>query len=62
MAFGGIARDVVNGMSTRNVFGRGLSGPATGYSLVYSVEIVLLVITLVSMIPLIRRLPQRVTA
>ena len=62
VAFGGIARDVVNGMSTRNVFGRGLSGPATGYSLVYSVEIVLLVITLVSMVPLIRRLPQRVTA
>lgn len=62
VAFGGIARDVVNGMSTRNVFGRGLSGPATGYSLVYSVEIVLLVITLVSMMPLIRRLPQRVTA
>ena len=62
VAFGGIARDVVNGVSTRNVFGRGLSGPATGYSLVYSVEIVLLVITLVSMIPLIRRLPQRVTA
>lgn len=62
VAFGGIARDVVNGMSTRNVFGRGLSGPATGYSLIYSVEIVLLVITLVSMVPLIRRLPQRVTA
>ena len=62
VAFGGIARDVVNGVSTRNVFGRGLSGPATGYSLVYSVEIVLLVITLVSMVPLIRRLPQRVTA
>ena len=62
VAFGGIARDVVNGMSTRNVFGRGLSGPATGYSLIYSVEIVLLVITLVSMMPLIRRLPQRVTA
>jgi MFS transporter, BCD family, chlorophyll transporter len=62
VAFGGIARDVVNGMSVRNVFGRGLSGPATGYSLVYSVEIVLLVVTLLSMVPLIRRVPQRVTA
>jgi MFS transporter, BCD family, chlorophyll transporter len=62
VAFGGIARDVVNGMSQRNVFGRSLSGPATGYSLVYSVEIVLLVITLLSMVPLIRRVPQRVTA
>ena len=62
VAFGGIARDVVNSMSERNVFGRGLSGPATGYSLVYSVEIVLLVVTLLSMVPLIRRLPQRITA
>jgi MFS transporter, BCD family, chlorophyll transporter len=62
VAFGGIARDVVNGMSQRNLFGRALSGPATGYSLVYSVEIVLLVITLLSMVPLIRRVPQRVTA
>ena len=62
VAFGGIVRDVVNGMSERNVFGRSFSGPATGYSLVYSVEIVLLVVTLLSMVPLIRRLPQPVTA
>ena len=62
VAFGGIVRDVVNGMSERNVFGRIFSGPATGYSLVYRVEIVLLVVTLLSMVPLIRRLPQPVTA
>ena len=62
VAFGGLVRDIVNGMSERNMFGRSLSGPATGYSLVYSVEIVLMVITLLSMVPLIRRLPQRVTA
>ncbi len=62
VAFGGIVRDVVNGMSAANMFGRSLSGPATGYSLVYSVEIVMLIVTLLSMIPLIRRLPQRVTA
>ena len=42
--------------------GRALSGPATGYSLVYSIEIVLLIITLLSMLPVVRRLPQRVVA
>ncbi len=62
VAFGGIARDVVNGMSSRQVFGASLSGPATGYSLVYSIEIVLLIVTLVSMLPLIRRSPVRVAA
>jgi MFS transporter, BCD family, chlorophyll transporter len=62
VAFGGIMRDVVNGMSGRELFGQALTGPATGYSLVYSLEIVLLVITLLSMLPLIRRTPQRATA
>jgi MFS transporter, BCD family, chlorophyll transporter len=62
VAFGGIARDVVNGMSTRNVFGTSLSGPATGYSLVYSLEIVLLIVTLLAMVPLMRRAPVRATA
>ncbi len=62
VAFGGIARDVVNGMSTRQLFGEAFSGPATAYALVYSVEIVLLIVTLVSMLPLIRRTPVRVPA
>lgn len=62
VAFGGIARDVVNGMQERSVFGFSLSGAATGYSLVYSLEIVLLFVTLVSMIPLLRRAPAAVTA
>lgn len=62
VAFGGIMRDVVNGMSSRNVFGQSLSGPATGYTLVYSLEVVLLVVTLLSMLPLIRRAPERATA
>jgi BCD family chlorophyll transporter-like MFS transporter len=60
VAFGGIARDIVSGMGTRNVFGGAFSGPATAYSLVYSLEIMLLVITLLSMMPLIRRAPQPV--
>ena len=62
VAFGGILRDIVNGMSERNLFGVSLSGPATGYSLVYSLEIVLLIITLLSMLPLMRRAPVQVTA
>jgi len=62
VAFGGIARDVVNGMSARRLFGEAFSGPATAYALVYSVEIVLLIVTLVSMLPLIRRTPVRVPA
>jgi BCD family chlorophyll transporter-like MFS transporter len=62
VAFGGIARDIVNGMSQRNLFGRALSGPATGYSLVYSIEIVLLIVTLASMLPLMRRLPRTAQA
>ena len=62
VAFGGIARDVVTGMSSRSIFGVSLSGPATGYSLVYSLEIVLLIVTLLSMLPLIRRAPVQVTA
>jgi BCD family chlorophyll transporter-like MFS transporter len=62
VAFGGIARDVVNGMSARQVFGADLSGPATGYSMVYGLEIALLIITLLSMMPLLRRVPQQATA
>ena len=58
----GFARDVVTGMSSRSIFGVSLSGPATGYSLVYSLEIVLLIVTLLSMLPLIRRAPVQVTA
>jgi MFS transporter, BCD family, chlorophyll transporter len=60
VAFGGIARDIIAGMSGRDLFGRWAIGPATGYSLVYSLEIVLLAVTLLSMIPLIRRLPPQV--
>ena len=62
VAFGGIARDVVTGMSSRDLFGVSLSGPATGYSLVYSLEIVLLIVTLLAMLPLIRRAPVQLTA
>jgi BCD family chlorophyll transporter-like MFS transporter len=50
VALGGIIRDVVAGMPERNVM-----GPATGYVLVYAIEIVLLCAAIVAMIPLLRR-------
>jgi BCD family chlorophyll transporter-like MFS transporter len=62
VAFGGIARDIVNRMSTTGALGQGFSGPATAYSLVYSLEIVLLIVTLGSMLPLIRRRTPTVPA
>ncbi len=63
VAFGGIVRDLVNGMQGLSVLGVSLAGPATAYSLVYTIEIVLLVVTLAAMLPLMRRrTPQPVAA
>ncbi|MCC7051641.1 MAG: PucC family protein [Gemmatimonadaceae bacterium] len=62
VAFGGVARDVMNGLQSRSVLGFSLDGPATAYTFVYSLEIVLLVVALVAMAPLIRRAPHAVTA
>jgi len=62
VAIGGIVRDVVNGMQSQTVLGFSLGGPATAYSLVYSLEIVLLMVTLAAMLPLVRRAPQAVAA
>jgi BCD family chlorophyll transporter-like MFS transporter len=60
---GGIARDLVNMWSARDVFGNGALGPATGYAFVYGIEVALLIVTLFSMIPLLRpRAPQRAPA
>jgi BCD family chlorophyll transporter-like MFS transporter len=55
MALGGILRDIVQGLATQNVFGPALTGPATGYTFVYSIEVVLLFATLVAMGPLVRQ-------
>jgi BCD family chlorophyll transporter-like MFS transporter len=54
IAFGGVIRDVVGGFAANNAFGQALAGPATGYAFVYSIEIVLLLATLVAMAPLVR--------
>jgi BCD family chlorophyll transporter-like MFS transporter len=55
IAFGGVIRDLVGGMTAQNRLGPALAGPATGYLAVYALEIVLMVATLVAMAPLIRR-------
>jgi MFS transporter, BCD family, chlorophyll transporter len=45
VALGGIGRDVVDALARHGVLGADLAGPAVGYVAVYTVEIVLLVIT-----------------
>jgi BCD family chlorophyll transporter-like MFS transporter len=54
VALGGIIRDVVAALAAREVFGGALAGPATGYGVVYTIEIVLLVATVAAMAPLVR--------
>jgi BCD family chlorophyll transporter-like MFS transporter len=49
IAVGGIMRDVIAHMTSRSF------GPATGYMAVYSLEILLLCVALVTMVPLLRR-------
>jgi len=46
---GGIFRDIIAGMASRNYFGENLNTPATGYSGVYLIEIILLCITIAAM-------------
>ena len=53
VAIGGIARDTVSSMVTHGVFGPGWTGPAIGYAFVYSVEIVLLMVTISIMAALV---------
>jgi BCD family chlorophyll transporter-like MFS transporter len=53
VAMGGIIRDTVSAMISQQRLPP-LAGPATGYMLVYSIELVLLAATLLAMIPLMR--------
>ena len=46
---GGIFRDILAGMASRNYFGVDLNSPATGYCGVYLLEIILLLITIAAM-------------
>jgi BCD family chlorophyll transporter-like MFS transporter len=51
---GGALRDVVGAAAVSGSLGSGLASPATGYSVVYHVEIALLFMTLIALGPLVR--------
>jgi BCD family chlorophyll transporter-like MFS transporter len=54
IALGGGLRDAVSGLAAQGSLGPALTGPSTGYSFVYHVEIALLFATLVAIGPLVR--------
>jgi MFS transporter, BCD family, chlorophyll transporter len=54
IAVGGALRDVASTLATQGAFGPALVDPATGYSMVYHLEIGLLFATLVALGPLVR--------
>ncbi len=54
IAVGGGIRDVVTGFASEGAFGAALAMPATGYSIVYHIEIALLFMTLAAIGPLVR--------
>ncbi|MGV6888859.1 PucC family protein [Rhodophyticola sp. SM2404] len=54
IAIGGAMRDGVNQLAISGTLGRALESPATGYSVVYHFEILLLFATLVALGPLVR--------
>jgi len=53
VAIGGIARDAVSSMAANGAFGPGFAGAATGYNFVYSMEIVLMLVTISIMAALV---------
>jgi BCD family chlorophyll transporter-like MFS transporter len=54
IALGGAIRDAVSGLAAEGLLGPALTGPATGYGVVYHIEIVLLFATLAAIGPLVR--------
>ena len=55
MFIGGAVRDLVSGLAVQGALGVALATPATGYSVVYHLEILLLFLTLVAIGPLVGR-------
>lgn len=55
MALGGIIRDVVVALGSPDIPLIGLGGAASGYVVVYLIELVLMVVTIVVMLPLMRQ-------
>ncbi|HEX7718521.1 MAG TPA: BCD family MFS transporter [Woeseiaceae bacterium] len=60
IAAGGALRDVVSGMAESGLLGPALTGPATGYGVVYQLEILLLFATLIAIGPLARFTGQKI--
>lgn len=54
IALGGALRDTVGQMADAGILGPALSGPATGYGVVYHTEIAMLFVALVAIGPLVR--------
>ena len=54
IALGGVLRDVVSGLAARGSLGPALADPSTGYGVVYHVELVVMLLTLVALGPLVR--------
>jgi BCD family chlorophyll transporter-like MFS transporter len=61
-ALGGVIRDLVSGAPTLHGLAPGMSASAAGYTSVYMIEIVLLAATVLAMVPLMRRIGERVPA
>ena len=60
IALGGVLRDIFTELAAGGGLGPALSGPATGYGIVYHAEIGLLFVTLVAIGPLVRRYGEQV--
>ena len=60
MALSGVIRDLVSAATTAGSWSAGIAaGPASGYTVVYAIEIVLLLLTMIAVAPLVRRAPRR---
>jgi len=57
VALGGSLHDIVAGFALRGALGEALNGPAVGYVVVYTIEFVLLVATVLATRPLLRSRP-----
>jgi BCD family chlorophyll transporter-like MFS transporter len=55
VAAGGLIRDGVSVLAMNGALGPAMANPATGYSVVYHIEIALLFATLIAIGPLVRR-------
>jgi len=59
IALGGVIRDAVSVVAAQGLLGPTLTGPSTGYGVVYNIEIVLLFATLAAIGPLVRPASER---